>query len=90
MWVLLAVLAAVTSGVSVIFQKKGTAGEKILQISALNSVAMLAVMLLVCVAGGGYTQLQAITWNCWLLTIASGVVQAASWLTYFMAMRDAM
>lgn len=89
MWILLSVLSAVTAGISIVFQKKGTAVDAPYRLSVINSIAMLVVMALICFIGGGVHEVGQITVRCWLLTLLSGIIQAASWLTYFFALRDA-
>lgn len=89
MWVLLAVLSAVTSGISVVLQKKGAVACRIYQVSAVNSLAMLLTVLAIALLTGSVGQLPNMPLSCWLLTVASGLMQAASWLFYFLAIKDA-
>ena len=46
---------------------------------------MLAAVLL----EGTWRQMPGISMHSWVLTVFSGVIQALSWLTYFMALKDA-
>lgn len=89
MWIALAFGAAVTSGVAVIFQKKGTSGNNIIQISAVHLLALFVTVLLVTVMKGGLTQFLSVPAQSWWLAAASGLVQAGSWVAYFAAMRKA-
>jgi transporter family protein len=89
MWILLSVLAAVTSGISVILQKKGTSGKNVFQISAVSNTATLAVMVIVALILGSFQSIGGLTSRCWQITALSGLVLAASWITYFVALRDA-
>jgi transporter family protein len=89
MWIVLALLSSLSAGVSVIFQKKGTGDKYILYTSALNVGAMFFMVLAITVVSGSFSELPLMTARCWNLTICSGVVQAASWIFYFLAMKDA-
>lgn len=88
MWILCAVLSAVTAGLSVVLQKKGTAGS-VYQTSAVNSLAMLAAVVCLTAAKGSFSELTSVPVSSWILTITSGIVQAASWVFYFLALKDA-
>lgn len=88
MWVILAFLSALFSGFSVIFQKQGMNG-KTMQISAMSNTAGLITMVITVCFSGSLAQIGSITGTSWLLTLASGIVQALSWITYFAALKDA-
>ena len=88
MWVILAFLSALFSGFSVIFQKQGLNG-KTMQISAMSNTAGLITMVITVCFSGSLAQIGSITGMSWLLTLASGIVQALSWITYFTALKDA-
>lgn len=88
MWVILAFLSALFSGFSVIFQKQGMNG-KTMQISAMSNTAGLITMVITVCLSGSLAQIGSITGMSWLLTLASGIVQALSWITYFAALKDA-
>lgn len=88
MWVVLAFLSALFSGFSVIFQKQGMNG-KTMQISAMSNTAGLITMVITVCFSGSLAQIGSITGMSWLLTLASGIVQALSWITYFAALKDA-
>lgn len=88
MWVILAFLSALFSGFSVIFQKQGMNG-KTMQISAMSNTAGLITMVITVCFSGSPAQIGSITGMSWLLTLASGIVQALSWITYFAALKDA-
>lgn len=88
MWVIFAFLAAVFSGLSVIFQKQGMNGKP-QQISAMSNTAGLAAMLLAVCMDGSIRERGGLSSQSWWLIIASGGVQALSWLTYFLALKDA-
>ena len=88
MWVILAFLSALFSGFSVIFQKQGLNG-KTMQISAMSNTAGLITMVITVCLSGSLAQIGSITGMSWLLTLASGIVQALSWITYFAALKDA-
>ena len=88
MWVILAFLSALFSGFSVIFQKQGING-KTMQISAMSNTAGLITMVITVCLSGSLAQIGSITGMSWLLTLASGIVQALSWITYFAALKDA-
>lgn len=88
MWVILAFLSALFSGFSVIFQKQGMNG-KTMQISAMSNTAGLITMVITVCFSGSLAQIGSITGMSWLLTLASGLVQALSWITYFAALKDA-
>ena len=89
MWIICALLAAVTAGVSVVLQKKGTVAGYVYRTSAVNSLAMLAAVLAVAICSGSTGQITEMTPACWGLTLLSGIVQTASWLFYFLAIKDA-
>ena len=76
-------------GISVIFQKVGAGKDKTIQISAFSNTVAFAVMLVTAWISGSLNQIGALSRYSWLLTIASGVVQAFSWITYFAALRAA-
>lgn len=88
MWLFLALLAAVFSGLSSIFEKKGMTGKPV-QCSAVANTVGLAVMVLAALLSGAFRQLPAIPAESWLLTVVSGIVQSFSWIAYFMALRAA-
>ena len=88
MWVILAFLSALFSGFSVIFQKQGMNG-KTMQISAMSNTAGLITIVITVCFSGSLAQIGSITGMSWLLTLASGIVQALSWITYFAALKDA-
>lgn len=88
MWVILAFLSALFSGFSVIFQKQGMNG-KTMQISAMSNTAGLITMVITVCFSGSLAQIGSIAGMSWLLTLASGIVQALSWITYFAALKDA-
>lgn len=89
MWILQSFLSASFLGISVIFQKVGAGKDKTIQISAFSNTAAFAVMLVTAWISGSLNQIGALSGYSWLLTIASGVVQAFSWITYFAALRAA-
>lgn len=89
MWIILASLAALTSGVAVIFQKKGTYGKHVIQISAVHLSALFITVLLVTLLNGGLEQFFLVPARSWWLAVASGAAQAASWVAYFAAMKQA-
>ncbi|MCF0137301.1 MAG: EamA family transporter, partial [Oscillospiraceae bacterium] len=89
MWVLSALLSSVSAGISVIFQKKGTFGDRIFFTSALNVCAMFFTIFAVTAIGGSFSELYLITPHCLVLTVLSGIFQALSWIFYFLALRDA-
>lgn len=89
MWIALAFLAAVTSGVAVIFQKKGTCGNNIIQISALHLLALFVTVLLAALMKGGLVHFLSVPAQSWWLAAVSGLVQAGSWVAYFAAMKKA-
>lgn len=89
MWILYSLLSAGTSGVSVVLQKRGTVDGYTYRTSAVNSLAMLAAVLAVVIVSGYTGQLAAMTPACWALTVLSGIVQAGSWIAYFLAIKDA-
>lgn len=89
MWIALAFLAVVTSGVAVIFQKKGTCGNNIIQISALHLLALFVTVLLAALLKGGLVQFLSVPARSWWLAAVSGLVQAGSWVAYFAAMKKA-
>lgn len=88
MWLFLALLAAVFSGLSSVFEKKGMTGKPV-QCSAVANTVGLAVMVLAVLLSGAFRQLPSVPVQSWLLTIISGIVQAFSWIAYFMALRAA-
>lgn len=89
MWIVLAALSAITSGVAVIFQKKGTSGNNIIQICAVHLLAIFVTVFCVTLLKGGWGQFASVTCRSWWLAVSSGLVQAASWIAYFLAMKKA-
>lgn len=89
MYIVLSFLAAVTSGVAVIFQKKGTYGKNMIQISAVHLLALFVTALCVTLLKGGAVQLVSVPSRSWFLAAVSGLVQAGSWVAYFFAMEKA-
>lgn len=89
MWIILALLASVTSGIAVIFQKKGTAGDNMIQISAVHLLALFATVFCVMLLKGGLTEFASVPVSSWWLAVASGLVQVASWIAYFYAIKEA-
>lgn len=89
MYIVLSFLAAVTSGVAVIFQKKGTYGKNMIQISAVHLLALFVTVLCVTLLKGGAVQLVSVPSRSWFLAAVSGLVQAGSWVAYFFAMEKA-
>ena len=89
MWITLSLLAAITAGTAVIFQKKGSCGSNIIQISAIHLLAVFITVFVVTLLSGDLIQLPLIPLRCWWLTVASGIVQAFSWIAYFLAMKEA-
>ena len=62
---------------------------KTMQISAMSNTAGLITMVITVCFSGSLAQIGSITGMSWLLTLASGIVQALSWITYFAALKDA-
>ena len=89
MWIVLSVQAAFFSGISMILQKNGTKGEKLLQTSALNNTAILIVALVAVLASGSYVELAEMPARSWGLVVTSGFTQAASWVTFFAGLKYA-
>lgn len=89
MWLILSVLAAVISAVAVIFQKKGAARSDVMHVGALCNAAAFVTMLLAVLLNGSLQHLPEVSTVSWMLSSASGLVQAFSWITFFMAMKDA-
>lgn len=88
MWVVLAFLSALFSGLSVVFHKQGMNG-KTMQISAMCNTAGLMTMVIAVLTGGSISQIALISEQSWILTISSGIVQALSWIAYFAALKEA-
>lgn len=89
MYIVLSFVAAVTSGVAVIFQKKGTYGKNMIQISATHLLALFVTVLCVTLLKGELAQFALVPGRSWLLAAVSGLVQAGSWVAYFFAMEKA-
>ena len=89
MWIIWALLAAVFSGVGVIFQKKIASTSKVLQTAAVNVVIVVITVFLAALMRGKLPELALISAKSWYLAAAAGLLQAASWIAYFLALRDA-
>lgn len=87
MWIMLAIISAVTAGFSVIFGKIGTGCKNSYIVALVNCTAMLLTMLLAVIFFGSFADLSKMTADCWKLAVASGVVQGFSWLAFFMALK---
>lgn len=89
MWIIWALLAAVFSGVCVIFQKKVASAGKVLQTAAINVVIVVITVFLAALMRGKLPELALLSAKSWYLAAAAGLLQAASWIAYFLALRDA-
>lgn len=89
MWLVLSVIAAIMTGFTVILQKSGSSRPDVMHVSALCNYSSFATMLVAVLISGSFPQLWDIPLASWQLSIASGVVQALSWVTYFIAIKDA-
>ena len=89
MWIIWALLAAVFSGVCVIFQKKVASAGKVLQTAAINVVIVVITVFLAALMRGKLPELALLSAKGWYLAAAAGLLQAASWIAYFLALRDA-
>lgn len=89
MWLVLSVIVAFTSGASVIFQKRGLERPDVLHVSALCNIASFVAALIMVAINGSLWHIFELSHFSWMLAIISGVVQAFSWITFFIALKDA-
>lgn len=89
MWLLLSVVSSVMAAITVIMEKKSASETKIIQVSAVNNTGMLMIVCLTLLVTGGMKGLASIPASSVLITALSGVVQAFSWIFYFIGIRDA-
>lgn len=89
MWIILSVIAAIISAFAVILQKSGSERPDVIHVGALCNAAAFVTMLLAVLISGNLWQLPEISSVSWMLSLASGLVQAFSWVTYFIAIKDA-
>lgn len=89
MWIILSAIAAVTSALSVILQKSGSENHGAIHVGALCNAAAFVTMLLAVLISGSLCHLPEISSASWMLSLLSGFVQAFSWITFFIAIKDA-
>lgn len=89
MWIIWTLLGAVFSGVCVIFQKKIVSVGKVLQTAAVNVVIVVITVFLSALIEGSLPELALLSAKSWCLVAAVGLLQASSWIAYFLALRDA-
>ncbi len=89
MWMLYAVLAAVTAALVAIFGKIGLKGVDANSATAIRSIIMALFLVGVVTVQGKFTQLHEIFGQKKVLTfiVLSGIAGALSWLFYFLALK---
>jgi transporter family protein len=90
MWVLYAILSAVTAALVAIFAKAGLRDIDPILATTLRSIIMALFLLGVAWGFGKFDGLSfaAVSGKEWLLLVLAGVSGALSWLFYFLALRD--
>lgn len=82
----LAVLAAVLSGVAVVFTKAGMRQADVYLVNAVSNTIIWLMFVLTAVLGGKLSQLSRI--ENWFLLTASGVFLGGSWVFYYLGLKD--
>lgn len=90
MWLLYAVLAALTAALVAIFAKLGLKDADPVLATTARSFIMTAFLLITVFALGKFSQfsLTAFSGKDWILISLAGVAGALSWLFYFFALRE--
>ena len=87
MWLLLALLSAVTAALVAIFGKVGLIGVDPTLATTVRGVIMATILVLVSLVGGKFSGMTAISGRAWWAILFAGIAGAASWLFYFLALK---
>lgn len=90
MWMLYAILSAVTAALVAIFAKAGLRDIDPVLATTLRSIIMMLFLSVVAWGFGKFDSFSfaAVSGKDWLLLVLAGVAGALSWLFYFFALRD--
>lgn len=87
MYLLYALLAAVTAALVAIFGKIGLHGVDSTLATTARGVIMAVVLVLASAIGGKFSGLSSVNGRAWLFIALSGLAGATSWLAYFLALK---
>jgi transporter family protein len=87
MWLLLALLSAVTAALVAIFGKIGLQGIDTVLATTVRGAIMAAVLIVASVVSGKFAALGTINARAWWMIVLAGISGAASWLAYFLALK---
>ena len=87
MWKLFAVLSALFAGLTAVLAKLGMKGIDSNLATAIRTVIVLAMSLLVVFAVGSQRQIGQLTTRHWIFLALSGLATGFSWLFYFKAIQ---
>jgi transporter family protein len=86
-WLLYAVLSALAASLVAIFAKLGMQKVDATFATAIRSIVMTALLLIVCTMSGLWSKLPELKGRPLLMIVLSGAAGAASWLFYFRAVQ---
>ncbi len=89
MWLLFALLAAVTAALMTIVAKIGLKGIDPTLATGIRSALMFFCMAMIVIATGKFKGIAMIEQKSFWIIVASAIFGAFSWLFYFLALRDA-
>jgi transporter family protein len=92
MWIIYALLSALTAALVAIFAKLGLRGVDPTLATVLRSIIMTIFLLLLVVMLGKFEKFEwsALTGKEWGLLVLAGIAGALSWLFYFTALQEGM
>jgi len=88
MWISMAVLAALLSGIAVVTSKLCTDDTDVYVVSALSNTVIMSVLILYCVFTRGILEISQITIRSYFLILMSGIAIGISWIFYYMAIKE--
>ena len=86
-WLLLAVLAAVSTSLTTIFAKMGIKDVKSNFATFYRTGIVIVCCVTMCLITGSFSKLTSITLNNWIFLIISGIATGCSWLCYYKAIK---
>lgn len=86
-WLLLAVLAAVSTSLTTIFAKIGIKDVKSNFATSYRTGIVIVCCVMMCLMTGSFSKLTSITLNNWIFLIISGIATGCSWLCYYKAIK---
>ena len=86
MWIVAAVLSAVSAGITAIFSKCGVKNANSDVATAIRTSVVLVFAWIIVFATGAYKTLADIGAQSWIFLILSGMATGASWICYFKAL----